>query len=108
MKQPGIISRSTSIFASVIVGLFIAVAFIQTVVTDLTTGLFTGAVVTIPAAVIGWFVLSLVLYCRAKKRGDIDLPERKSRMKVATALLLFLVAVILALIVFFAMAVSHM
>lgn len=108
MHQNKVTRKSTPIFFAVTVGFFIILSLIWAFTVDLTTGLFLGVMVTIPAAIVGWFVLSLVLYLRAKKRGDDDLPALKSRMTVASILLAFLVVVIAALIGFFAMGIQYM
>lgn len=108
MYQNKVIRRSTHIFVAATVGVFVLLSLIWTIAVDLTTGLTLGAFVTIPAAIVGWFILSLVLYLRAKKRGDDDLIALKSRLTAATVLLVFLVAMIALLIGFFAMAISHM
>lgn len=108
MYQNKVTRQSTHIFVAVAVGVFVLLSLIWTIAVDLTTGLVLGAFVTIPAAIVGWFILSLVLYLRAKKRGDDDLTALKSRLTAATVLLVFLVAMIALLIGFFAMAISHM
>lgn len=108
MYQNKVTRQSTHIFVAVAVGVFVLLSLIWTIAVDLTTGLALGAFVTIPAAIVGWFILSLVLYLRAKKRGDDDLIALKSRLTAATVLLVFLVAMIALLIGFFAMAISHM
>ncbi len=108
MDPNRIIRKSTSVFLAVTVGVYAILALIWTIGSDLTWGLIFSAFVTIPTAILGWFILSLVLYRRAKKQGTDDLPDLKSRMKVATGLLVFLVVMIALLIGFFAMAISHM
>lgn len=102
------IRKSTSIFFAVTVGFFIALSLMWTITVDLITGLVLGVFVTVPAAILGWFVLSLVLYLRSKRRDDADLPALTSRLTVAGILLVFLVGTTVALIGFFAMAISHM
>lgn len=108
MDPDRIIRRSTSVFLAATVGVYAILAFIWTLTADLTTGLIFSAFVTIPAAILGWSILSLVLYLRAKKRGDNDLPDLRSRMRVATGLLIFLAVMIALLIAFFSCAISHM
>ena len=100
--------RATPIFFAAVIGVFVTLTLLWTIAVDLTTGLALGAFVTIPAAIVGWFVISLVLYLRAKKKGGGDLTALKSRLTVATVLLAFLVVMIALLIGFFAMAISHM
>ena len=108
MYQNRITRRSTPIFAAAAVGLFVILGLVWTVAVDLTTGLFLAAIVTIPASVTGWFILSLVLYHRAKKHGDADLPALTHRLHVATGLFVFLLAMVALLFAFFAMAIGHM
>ncbi len=108
MYQNKVTRQSTHIFVAAAVGVFVLLSLIWTIAVDLTTGLVLGSFVTIPAAIVGWFILSLALYLRAKKQGTYDLPDLKSRLTVATILLAFLAALIAALIGLFAMAISHM
>ncbi|MBQ9779794.1 MAG: hypothetical protein IJW00_02500 [Clostridia bacterium] len=108
MDRHYVIRFSTSIFFAVTIGVFAALTLLWAITVDLTTGLVFGAFVTIPAAVLAWFILSLVLYLRAKKRGDDDLPALKHRLKTSVILLIFLAVIIALLVAFFAYAISHM
>ena len=99
---------STTVFAAVVGGVFAVITLIWTIVYSLTAGLVFASALTLPPAVLGWFILSLVLYLVGKKRGDADLPALKSRLSVASGLLVFLLIVIAALVVFFAMAIMYM
>lgn len=108
MYQNKITRKSTPVFAASVVGLFVALGLFWTIAVDLTTGFFLSACVTIPAAILGWFILSLVLFLRAKKRGDDDLPELKHRLRTSVILLIFLAVMIALLMIFFACAISHM
>ncbi len=108
MNRTPLVRKSTSVFIAVTVGAYAALVLLWTVTIDLITGLFLGVCVIIPAAILAWFILSLVLYHRAKKRGDDDLPQLRHRMKTAVILLIFLAVMIAALIGFFAFAIHHM
>ena len=96
------------VFLAAILGAYAALALFWTVTVGLAEGLLLGACVVLPAAVLAWFILSLVLYLRAKKQGGAASVELRSRMRVATALLVFLIVLIALLVWFFAMAISHM
>ena len=100
--------RSTPIFISAVCTLFAVLTLVWTLMVDLTTGLFLAVFVTIPTAILGWFILSLILYLRGKRRGDEKVPALKSRLTVATVLLVFLAVMIALLFGFFALAISHM
>lgn len=108
MNQYKITLLSTRIFTAVTVGLFALLAIIWTVAVDLTTALALATFVTLPAAIVGWFVLSLVLYRRSKRLGDKETPALKARLRTATVLLVFLAVVCALLVAFFAMAIGHM
>ena len=108
MYQNKVTRRSTHIFVAATVGIFVLLSLIWTIHIDLVTGLFLGVMVTIPTAILGWFILSLVLYLLAKKQEGDDVTALKSRLNVAGILLAFLVAVIAALFGFFAMAIHYM
>lgn len=109
MNSNSICRKSTSVFLIAALGLHVLLSIMWTVATnDLTMGLLLAALVTIPAAILGWFVLSLVLYLRSKRRQDEDVQQLKSRLIVAIVLLIFLAGIIAALIGFFAMAIAHM
>ena len=99
---------STTVFAAVVGLVFSVITLIWTIVYNLISGLVFATVLPLPPAVLGWFILSLVLYLVGKKRGDADLPALKSRLSVASGLLVFLLIVIAALVVFFAMAIMYM
>ena len=99
---------STTVFAAVVGGVFAVITLIWTIVYSLTAGLVFASALTLPPAVLGWFILSLVLYLVGKKRGGEDVPALKSRLTVAAGLLVFLLAVIAVLVVFFAMAIMYM
>ena len=108
MNTNRVIRKSTVVFFAVVAAVFTALTLYGSIGVDLTTGIFLGGCVTIPTAILGWLVLSLVLYLRAKKQSSDDLPALKSRLQVAIALLVFLAIVIAALIGCFALAISHM
>ena len=71
-------------------------------------GLLIATALLLPVAIPTWFILSLVLFLRAKKRGDDDLPALKHRLKTSVVLLIFLAVMIALLFAFFACAISHM
>lgn len=108
MNQKPIIRKSTAVFAAVFATVYIVIAFIWTLNINLVSGLVWAAAFTLPLADLTWFILSLVLFFRAKKRGDGDLPALKHRLKTAVALLVFLAIMIALLFAFFAYAISHM
>jgi hypothetical protein len=108
MDNHRIIRKSTAVFATVFITIYVVIAFIWTLNINLVSGLVWSAAFTLPLADLTWFALSLVLYLRAKKRGDDDLPEMKARLKTSVILLAFLVVMIALLIAFFAYAIGHM
>ena len=108
MDNHRIIRKSTAIFATVFMVIYVVIAFIWTLEINLVSGLVWSAAFTLPIADLAWFILSLVLYLRAKKKGDSDLLEMKARLRTAVILLAFLVLMIALLIAFFAYAISHM
>lgn len=108
MSIAPVIRRSTSVFATVFISAYVAIAFVWMLEINLVSGLVWSAAITLPVADLAWFVLSLVLYFRAKKRGDGDLPALKHRLRTSVILLIFLAAMIALLIAFFAYAISHM
>lgn len=75
---------------------------------NLAEALILPCILTIPAAIIGWFVLSFILYRRAKQCEDASLPALKTRLTVARILLGFLIAIIIALVAVFSMAIAFM
>ena len=77
---------------------------------DLAEALILPCILTIPAAIIGWFVLSFVLYrkAKAKQSEEASLPALKTRLTVACILLGFLIAIIIALVAVFSMAIAFM
>lgn len=108
MDANRLVRPSTKIFATVCIGLYTVIALLWTLQISLTAGLVWAAAITLPLADLAWFVLSLVLYLRSKKRGDDDYFDLKQRLKTAVILLVFLAVLIAALIAFFAYAISHM
>ena len=108
MYQNRIIRPSTKIFAIVFAVLYAAITVVGTVWYSIWNGLFNATALLLPLAIPAWFILSLVLFLRAKKRGDDDLPELKHRLKTAVVLLIFLAVMIALLMIFFACAISHM
>ncbi len=108
MNRPPIIHPSSSVFAAVIITMYAVIAFIWTLEINLVSGLVWSAAITLPIADLTWFILSLVLYLRAKKRGEDDIPALKHRLRTAVILLIFLAVMIALLIAFFAYAISHM
>ena len=108
MDANRLVRPSTKIFAAVWIGLYTVIAFLWTLNISLTAGLVWAAVFTLPVADVAWFILSLVLYLRAKKRGDEDYFDLKHRLKISVFLLIFLAVMTALLIAFFAYAISHM
>jgi hypothetical protein len=108
MDANRIVRPSTKIFAAVWIGLYTVIAFLWTLHISLAAGLVWAAVFTLPVADVAWFILSLVLYLRAKKRGDEDYFDLKHRLKTSVFLLIFLAVMTALLIAFFAYAISHM
>ena len=108
MEQNRIIRLSTKIFAIVFSVLYAAITVVGTVGYSIWNGLLIATALLLPVAIPTWFVLSLILYLRAKKRGDDDLPALKHRMRTAAILLIFLAVIIALLVAFFAYAISHM
>ncbi len=108
MDQNPIVRPSTKVFAAVFICLYTVIAFLWTLNISLAAGLVWAAVFTLPVADVTWFILSLILFLRAKKRGDGDLPALKHRLRTSVILLIFLALVIAALIALFAYAISHM
>lgn len=108
MSYNRIVRTSTKIFAIVFAVLYAAITVVGTVWYNIWNGLFNATALTLPTAIPTWFVLSLVLFLRAKKRGDDDLPALKHRLKTSVALLIFLAIMIALLFAFFACAISHM
>ena len=108
MDANRLVRPSTKIFTAVCIGLYTVIAFLWTLQISLAAGLAWAAVFTLPVADVAWFILSLVLYLRAKKRGDEDCLDLKHRLKISVILLIFLAVMIALLIAFFAYAISHM
>lgn len=108
MKPKPFIRRSTAIFACVTAGMFVALAIYGAVTSGIAEGLLYGVLATIPAAVAGWFVLSLVMFIIAKKKGREDAPALKRRLWVAAGLVSFLLLLIAALMGVFALAIQYM
>lgn len=108
MDQNRIVRTSTKIFAIVFAVLYAVITVVGTVGDSIWNGLFIATALLLPVAIPTWFILSLVLYLRAKKRGDDDLPALKHRLKIAISLLIFLAILIALLMVFFSCAISHM
>lgn len=108
MYQNRIVRLSTKIFAGIFAVLFAVITVVGTVGYSIWNGLFIATALLLPLAIPAWFILSLVLFLRAKKRGDDDLPELKHRLKTAVVLLIFLAVMIALLMIFFACAISHM
>lgn len=108
MDQNRIVRTSTKIFAIVFAVLYAVITVVGTVGYSIWNGLFIATALLLLVAIPTWFILSLVLYLRAKKRGDDDLPALKHRLKIAVSLLIFLAILIALLMVFFSCAISHM
>lgn len=108
MFQNRFIRRSTAIFLSIVLGVYAVLAIYWTIWVGIVAGLIMGALGVFFPAILGWYILTRVLYLRAKRREDDDLPELETRMHVATALLIFTVIIAAVLFGFFIMAVSHM
>lgn len=108
MYQNRIVRLSTKIFAGIFAVLFAIITVVGTVGYSIWNGLFIATALLLPVAIPTWFILSLVLFLRAKKRGDDDLPELKHRLRTSVILLIFLAVMIALLMIFFACAISHM
>ncbi len=108
MNRTPIIRPSSKVFAAVFITVYAVIAFVWTLEINLVSGLVWSAAITLPIADLTWFILSLVLYLRAKKQGDDDLPEMKVRLRTSVILMVFLIVMIALLIAFFAYAISHM
>ena len=108
MKLNPIMRLSTKIFMAVFAALYVAVEVFLLFSVNVFAAFLFPLFYLLPAAIAVWFVLSAVLYVRAKKRGDEDLPALKTRLTVATALLIMLAVLFVLLIGFFAMAVMYM
>ena len=100
--------KSTSVFCAVVLGavavLFAVMIFFMNVIASLIW----AVVVTLPPAILGWFALSLSLYRRARREKSDDLPALKTRLTVATVLLVFLAVIAAALFVLFSLAIMYM
>ncbi len=101
-------NKAVSIFFTTLATLFVALTLVWTILVDLTMGLFVGVLVMLPLGIVGWFILTLILYLRAKKRGSEDLPTIKTYFTVATTLVVFILAMMVLLVGFSIMAISHM
>ena len=101
-------NKAVSIFFGVLGILFLTLVVVWTILVDLTTALFLGLLVMLPLGIAGWFILTWILYARAKKLGSDDLPIIKTYFTVATTLVVFILAMIVLLVGFSIMAVSHM
>ena len=108
MEQNRIIRLSTKVFAIVFAVLYAVITVVGTVGYSVWNGLLIATALILPTAIPTWFILSLVLFFRAKKRGDDDLPALKHRLKTSVILLIFLGIMIALLFAFFACAISHM
>ena len=108
MDYNRIVRPSTKVFAIVFAALYAVSFVLWWLDQSLVAGILVSAMLVIPPAILAWFILSLVLFIRAKKRGDDDLPALKHRMKTAVILLIFLAIMIALLFAFFACAISHM
>ena len=100
--------KSTAVFCAAVAGFFAVLFLILLFTVSITAALILGALLTIPAAIIGWFILSLVLYNRVRRKENDEVPPLKARLTVATVLLVFLVIVVAALFGLFAMAIMFM
>ena len=63
-------NKAVSIFFAILAILFVALTLVWAILVDLAMGLFVGVLVTLLLGIAGWFVLTLILYVRAKKRGE--------------------------------------
>ena len=100
--------KSTAVFCAAVAGFFAALFLVMIFFMNVLASLIWSAVLTVPAAIIGWFILSLVLYNRVRWKENDEVPPLKSRLTVATILLVFLVIVVAALFGLFAMAIMFM
>ncbi len=108
MDQNRIVRPSTKVFAIVFAALYAVITVVGTVGYSIWNGLLIATALLLPLAILTWFILSLVLFLRAKKRGDDDLPALKHRLKTSVILMIFLVIMTALLFAFFACAISHM
>lgn len=108
MDQNRIVRTSTKIFATIFAVLYAVITVVGTVGYSVWNGLLIATALILPTAIPTWFILSLVLFFRAKKRGDDDLPALKHRLKTSVILMIFLGIMIALLFAFFACAISHM
>ena len=108
MDQNRIICPSTKMFAIVFAVLYTVITAVGTVGYSIWNGLLIATALILPSAIPTWFILSLILFLRAKKRSDDDLPALKHRLKTSVILLIFLGIMIALLFAFFACAISHM
>ena len=100
--------KSIPIFFASLGGLFLVLTVLWSFGSNIWFSAILALFVTLFVGIPGWFVLSLVLYLRAKKRGDAYLPVLKSRFTIATTILAFWVIMLAALYGLFIMAISHM
>ena len=100
--------KSIPIFFASLGGLFLVLTVLWSFGSNIWFSAILALFVTLFVGIPGWFVLSLVLYLRAKKRGDDDLPVLKSRFTIAKTILVFWVIMLAALYGLFIMAISHM
>ena len=100
--------KSTAVFCAAVAGLYAVLFFIMLFFMHIIACLIWSAILTIPVAIVGWFILSLVLYNRVRWKENDEVPPLKSRLTVATVLLVFLVIVVAALFGLFAMAIMFM
>lgn len=100
--------KSIPIFFASLGGLFLVLTVLWSFGSNIWFSAILALFVTLFVGIPGWFVLSLVLYLRAKKRGDAYLPVLKSRFTIAKTILVFWVIMLAALYGLFIMAISHM
>ena len=100
--------KSTAVFCAAVAGLYAILFLIFLFSVSITAALILGALITIPVAIVGWFILSLVLYNRVRRKENDEVPPLKARLTRATILLVFIVIMVAALFGLFAMAIMFM
>lgn len=100
--------KSTAVFCAAVAGFFAVLFLVLLFTVSITAALILGALITIPAAIIGWFILSLVLYNRVRHMENDEADSLKARLTRATILLVFIVITAAALFGLFAMAIMFM
>ena len=108
MSRQRPIRRPFAVLLAAIGCLFVLLALFWSFQMSLPACLLFAAFTTLPIAILAWFIVSLLLYLRGKKRQDEDLSALKWHLTVSLVLLLFLLVITVALIGFFALAIAYM